>query len=111
MDWCKLLLLKGLHSKLANGQALFVEANNVEVTKFEEFEWHKAMTAEQNNLKLNINATGVCSDSEASTFTLSLAKDKTLADLKAKISQKVGVQSEGFTVRRQNVVRQFKDLN
>jgi hypothetical protein len=46
MDWCKLLLLKGLHSKLANGQALFVEANNVKVTKFEEFEWHKAMTAE-----------------------------------------------------------------
>jgi len=60
---------------------------------------------------LNITATGLVDDSVSDTFTLTLAKDKTLADLKAKISARVGVPSEGFTVRRQHVVRQFKDLD
>jgi hypothetical protein len=111
MDWAKSLLLKGLHTKLGQGHVLFVEANNIKNTKFEELEWHKAIMAEQNNLKLNITATGLVDDSTSDTFTLTLAKDKTLADLKAKISARIGVPSEGFTVRRQHVVRQFKDLD
>ena len=46
MGWAKLLLLKGLHSKLDHGHALFVEANSINGTKFEDLEWHKAMMAE-----------------------------------------------------------------
>ena len=46
MDWAQLRLLKSLHSKLDHGHALFVEANSIKNTKFEELEWHKAMMAE-----------------------------------------------------------------
>ena len=67
IDWQRSKLLNSLKTKLDHGHSIFVEKNNLKETKFEDLAWHKAITGEQDNFRLYINASevGIASGQES----------------------------------------------
>ena len=89
-----------MKTKLDHGHSIFVEKNNLKETKFEELSWHKAITGEQDNFRLYINASEMGIASGQESFQITINKHKNLGDLKKKISHWTEIPADGFTVRR-----------
>ena len=109
MDWCKPKKICDLRKSFDQGHFIFAEDNDPK-TQFNEFHWYKALMSDNDLFKLYINTSHFLGDGD-NVLTIKIKKDQTLDTLKNKISKKLGIKSDEFNVKRQNVVKEFKDLS
>ena len=80
---------------------VFIEAAPLS-KKFEELCWHRTIMNESTLLVLHINLSQVMAGEDASIY-LRMSREKTMADLKAKIAKQICIEPTEFTVKRQYV--------